>query len=90
MTQVAIKLSDELNDFVQASVKSGVFRNASEMVSNALHALKAQEQAKLAALRADIAIGVEQARRGEFVEFDAGTVIADGRKRLASASANSR
>lgn len=89
MTQVAIKLTDELNDFVQATVEAGVFRNASEMVANALHALKAQEQEKLAALRADVAVGVEQARRGEFVEFDAETVIADGRKRLASASANS-
>lgn len=83
MTQLAIKLTDELNDFVQASVQSGAFHNASEMVANALHALKSQDEAKLAALRSEISYGAEQAQRGEFVEFDAETVIAD-RKRLSS------
>lgn len=84
MTQLAIKLTDELNDFVQASVQSGAFHNASEMVANALHALKSQDEAKLAALRSEISLGAEQAQRGEFVEFDAETVIADRRKRLSS------
>ncbi|MEO6847806.1 MAG: type II toxin-antitoxin system ParD family antitoxin [Chthoniobacterales bacterium] len=83
MTQVAINLTDELTEFVKKSVSSGLFHNVSEVVANGLHVLKAQEDAKLQALRADIAVGVEQAKHGEFMEFDAETVIRDGRKRLA-------
>jgi len=84
MTQLAIKLTDELTDFVQASVQSGAFHSASEMVANALHALKSQDDAKLAALRSEIALGAEQALRGEFVEFDAESIIVERRKKLSS------
>ena len=86
MTQVAIQLTDELKDFVEASVKAGVFHNASEMVASALHTLKAQDQATLAALRADVGLGVQQATHGEFATFDAESVIAEGHKRRAGQS----
>lgn len=86
MTEVAISLTDELRDFVEKSVDSGVFHNASELVANAIHSLKAQEQVKLETLRAEIAIGVAQADRGEFVEFDAASIKAEGRARLSTTS----
>ena len=80
MTQVAIQLTDELNKFVETSVKAGVFHNASEMVANALHALKSRDEAKLSALRSDLALGLEQAGRGELAEFDAESVITKMRR----------
>ncbi|MEO8206043.1 MAG: type II toxin-antitoxin system ParD family antitoxin [Chthoniobacterales bacterium] len=83
MTHVDISLTPELNDFVKRSVNSGLFHNISEVVANGLHVLKAQQETKLQALRADIAVGVEQAERGEFVEFDAESIIQSGRKRQA-------
>lgn len=84
MTQVAISLTKELNEFVEKSVNAGLFHNASELVANALHTMQAQNMAKLEALRAEIAIGTAQADRGEFIEFDAESVIAEGRDRLAA------
>lgn len=74
MTQVAINLTDELTAFVESSVESGLFHNASEMVANALHTLKGDAHAKWEALRADIALGIAQADRGEFVAFDANSI----------------
>lgn len=86
MTQVAVNLTDELWDFVEKSVDSDVFHNASEVVANALHALKARAQAGLESLRTEIAIGVAQADRGEFAEFDAESIKAEGRARLSASS----
>jgi len=82
MTQVAIHLPDELREFVETAVGSGRFHSASEMVANALHTLKNDEAAKFDVLRSDIALGVEQADRGQFVEFDAETIKEIGRSRL--------
>lgn len=82
MIQVAINLTEELKEFVDKSVNAGLFHNASEVVANALHTLRTQDAAKLEALRVDIAVGIAQADRGEFVEFDAESVIAEGRGRL--------
>jgi antitoxin ParD1/3/4 len=52
-----VNLTDELDDFVLAKVKSGRYENASEVVRAALRTLELEEQrheAKLAALRAAI------------------------------------
>jgi antitoxin ParD1/3/4 len=52
-----VNLTDELDDFVLAKVKSGRYENASEVVRAALRTLEREEQrheAKLAALRAAI------------------------------------
>jgi antitoxin ParD1/3/4 len=52
-----VNLTDELDDFVLAKVKSGRYENASEVVRAALRTLEREEQrheAKLVALRAAI------------------------------------
>jgi Arc/MetJ-type ribon-helix-helix transcriptional regulator len=95
MTEVAIKLPDDLRTFIDESVKSGAFNDAGDFVVNLLYNVKAQseselsgeQQAKLATLRAEIAVGVEQAERGAFVEFTADEIIAEGRARRAASVA---
>jgi antitoxin ParD1/3/4 len=85
MTKVAIILTDELQRFIDRSVKSGSYHNPSEVVANALHGLKAQEDfehGKLALLRKEIAIGTGQADQDKFVEFNAESIKAEGRRRL--------
>lgn len=95
MTELAIKLPTDLEPFIEASVKTGAFNGPSEFVVNLLYNIKAQseselseeQQAKLATLRAEIAVGIEQAERGDFVEFTAGDIIAEGVARRAAAVA---
>ena len=94
MTEVALQLPADLEPFIAASVKTGAFSDAGEFMVNLLYNVKAQseselseeQQAKLSALRAEIAIGIEQAERGDFVEFDASEIIAAGRARRAAAA----
>lgn len=55
-----VNLTDELDSFVLAKVKSGRYENASEVVRAALRTLELEEQrheAKLAGLRAAIDAG---------------------------------
>ena len=87
MTQVAVKLPDDLKSFVDQSVKSGAFQDAGDFMVNLLYNIKAQsesglseeQQAKLSNLRAEIAIGIAQADAGDYVEFSADEIIAVGR-----------
>ena len=93
MTQVAIQIPDDLEPFIEKSVKTGLFSDVGDFVVNLLYNIKAESETdlsaeqkdKLSALRAEIAIGVEQADRNEFVEFTAEDIIAQGRIRLATA-----
>jgi len=48
------------------------------------------EQSNLDRLREEVAIGLQEADRGEFVEFTAETIIAEGRKILESRRAESK
>ena len=91
MSAIAIALPDELEEFVNQSVKSGQFAGPNELVTSALFAFRDQaelEGKKLARLRGDIAIGIEQAERGEFAEFDAESIIAECKRERAAASAD--
>lgn len=75
MTQVAFQLPDDLGQFLQSTVRSGGFHDASEFFTNIVANLKEQaeapltreEELKLASLRADIQHAVDQAERGEVV-----------------------
>jgi len=95
MTEVAIKIPDDLGKFIEESVKTGAFNDAGEFVVNLLYNVKAQseselseeQQAKLATLRAEVAVGIEQAERGEFVEFTADDIIASGGARRVASTA---
>jgi len=85
MTTVAISLNEEDQRFLEEIVKSGRFFSESEVVAEALSELKVREairREKIAELRAKVQVGIDQADRGEFVEFTAEDVKAEGRKRL--------
>jgi antitoxin ParD1/3/4 len=82
-----IKLSPEMKRFVEEKVRSGQFASASEVVHGALSALRAEEELSpgdVEELRREVAIGLEQADRGEFVAFTAETIITEGRHILAN------
>ena len=84
MTTVAVQLDDDLKRFVDDSIQKGAFLGASELVAVALQNLRAEQagqEAKLQALRQDIRTGIEQADKGQFVEFDAHSIIADAQHR---------
>lgn len=90
MTTVAITLRDEDEHFLDEIVKSGRFLTKSEAVAEALSELKVREnvrEQRIAALRAKVQVGIEQADRGEFVEFSAQDIVAEGRKKLAAMQA---
>lgn len=92
MTQVALQIPDDLRPFIDRSVESGMFSNASDFLVNLLYNVKAESEAelseeqnaKLTVLRSKIAIGIEQLRTGQSAEFDAEDIIARGRARLAA------
>ena len=69
MTAYSIAIPNELEEFVNQSVKSGQFAGPNELVMMTLYAFRYQvemERLKLARLRRDVAIGVEKADRREF------------------------
>jgi antitoxin ParD1/3/4 len=66
-----IHLSKELEEFIQQLIKSGVYEDASEVVHDALWLLRdraALHKIKLEELRQLIAVGIEQADRGELID----------------------
>jgi antitoxin ParD1/3/4 len=62
-TTLNISLPEALNEHVQKRVAEGAFSNASDFV-RALIRLDKEQQEKLAALRRDIAVGIDQLDRG--------------------------
>ena len=86
MTTVAITLREEDEHFLDEVVKSGRFLTHSDAVAEALAELKVREairEQRISELRSKVQVGVEQANRGEFVEFSAQDIIAEGRRKLA-------
>ena len=67
-----VLLKPELARFVAEKVKAGQYKGPSEMVNEALEALKEQE----AYLRREVGRGLAQLDRGEHADFSAETVIA--------------
>ncbi|MGK7874301.1 MAG: type II toxin-antitoxin system ParD family antitoxin [Xenococcaceae cyanobacterium] len=71
-----VSLTPELEEFVQEKVKSGRYQSASEVISEALRLFEEQSkirQMQIEKLRAEVAIGIEQAERGEV--FDGEEVV---------------
>ena len=67
MATMNVSLSAELAAFVEGEVKSGEYGTASEVMREGLRLLrreKAAREEKLAILRREVAIGIEQARSG--------------------------
>jgi antitoxin ParD1/3/4 len=85
-----ISLTKEFEHYVSQKVSSGLYHSASEVIRDGLRLMKERDdlhQSKLAELRKEIAIGVDQADRGQMRPFNEETtarVKARGRKRLAA------
>jgi antitoxin ParD1/3/4 len=59
-----INLSPEMEQYLQSKVSAGFYSNASEVVCDAIRRMR-EEDEKLTALRAAVAIGDEQLARGK-------------------------
>lgn len=85
-----ISLTKEFENYVTQKVESGLYHSASEVIRDGLRLMKERDelhQTRLAELRRDIAIGVEQADRGQVRPFNeevTARVKARGRQRLAT------
>ena len=79
----SITLSPEVERFVTEEVESGQYATEDEVV-NALLEKEMRRKSECAWLKEQVALGLEQAERGEFVEFDAEKIKLEGRKRLAA------
>jgi len=87
MATLTITLKEEDRRFLDESIKSGRFSSESEVVAEALSELKLREGSRRKEtdqLRAKVQVGIEQADRGDFVDFTAEDVLAEGRKRRAA------
>jgi antitoxin ParD1/3/4 len=66
-----IHLSEEREQIVRSLMQDGRFASEDEVIGEALRLFEERDdQAKLAELRREIAIGIEQADRGELLPFD--------------------
>ena len=66
-----VSLTPELEKFVTQKVASGLYYSASEVIREGLRLLQEQDalkQMRLQELRREIAIGIKQADRGEFID----------------------
>lgn len=76
MATTSMSLGDHWETFIRNEVGSGRYGSASEVVRDALRTLE-EKQSRLDALRAHLAEGAAQARRGEFMEdYSIDSVIA--------------
>jgi antitoxin ParD1/3/4 len=73
---VSITLKPDLEKLVQESVLSGAYRSPEEVVLAGLNLLNQREQ-KLAALRVDLQIGIDQAEKGEIAPLDMEKLIGE-------------
>ena len=88
-----VSLTPELESLVNNKVKTGLYNSASEVVREALRLLEEQDKIRdmrREELRREIKKGVEQIRKGQFIEINsweesqefAENIIRRGRKRL--------
>jgi antitoxin ParD1/3/4 len=80
-----IQLSEEREQIVRSLMQDGGFASEDEVIDTALRLLQEHgEQARLVALRREIAIGIEEADRGELAPFDPHATLERIRARQAS------
>jgi len=84
---MTIQLSGEREQLVRSLMQGGQFASEDEVIDAALRLLHdCDEQARLADLRHEIAIGIEQADRGELAPFDPRATLARIRSRQSPAT----
>jgi antitoxin ParD1/3/4 len=86
-----LSLQPELQRFVDEQVKAGRFESAEQVVRTAVASFRAGQEAggpmapeELDALRAEIAVGIAQADRGELEPWDGEEVWAEVERRHAA------
>ncbi|MCP4274023.1 MAG: type II toxin-antitoxin system ParD family antitoxin [Gammaproteobacteria bacterium] len=72
----SISLGEHFNSFIDEQLNSGRFNSTSEVVRAGLRLLEDNES-KLATLRQRLAVGEEQANRGEFSDYSLDNFIAE-------------
>ena len=80
-----ITLDPELEKFVEEKVRAGQYAGPSDVIREALSAFREQQELTPEYddyLQRELAVGLEQAHRGEYADFDAEKIIAEGRQRL--------
>ena len=80
MATTSLTLSPHWEKFVKREIASGRYASASEVMRAALRELEERGK-RLDALRAHLDEGAKQAKRGEFVEFEVGDIMARAKKR---------
>jgi len=68
-----VSLTNELEQYVARKVRSGLYHSASEVIRDGLRLLKDRDElqkCRLAAVRKEIEVGLEQLRRGDYTEYD--------------------
>ena len=87
---MVIHLSEEREQIVRSLIEDGRFTSEDEVIGEALRLLEEHdEQAKLADLRREIAIGIEQADRGELLPFEPHATLERIRSRPGSTAGGS-
>ncbi len=87
---MTIQLPEHREQFIRDMVQSGRYASEDEVLDKALQLLEeSDEQAKLAELRQAIAIGIEQADRGELAPFDPHATLVRIRSRQATGTGQS-
>ena len=84
---ISIHLTDEQEQLVRSLIQGGQFVSEDEVIDAALQLLQARDdQARLADLRSEIAIGIAQADREELAPFDPHATLARIRSRQSPAT----
>lgn len=81
-----LTLTPEAESLLNEHLRSGLYSSPGEVLQEALAALKQRDvlrQARLEELRREIALGIEEADRGELAPLDLDAVKTSGRELLA-------
>lgn len=84
---MTVLLPSELEELVNAQVRSGQYDSVGEVIREGLRLLEEQDilrQIKLERLRRDIQIGLDAESRGEVAPLDVEAILAEGRRLLAA------
>jgi putative addiction module CopG family antidote len=74
---MTIEISPELEQIINAKVAAGIYQDAHEFVRDAVLRVIAEERLKKSKLDEAVAIGIEQANRGEFSSRTVQDIIAN-------------
>ena len=79
---MTVTVSGDLEEYVKAKVQSGEYLCVGEVIRAGLYLLQDQDilrQIRLERLRKEIAVGIEQADKGELAPLDVEDIIARGK-----------